>query len=212
MRGIKSELSEKLSDGVRERTGKGNERLLSCWALANKRVLFHYSRPAQYTGQSGDNECGVWCLAFLPSSCTSCLPTLLFCFAFLHPSCTAVFFFLLHRQQCFYFCRCNCPPVCFAPWFVVVQMYKLGNVFHSALFISELIGQLFTFTVNAWFVWMKRGDSFNQIFSFRLHGAHSSGWTNQIQCTATPTAQPSAAEGAVTMHLASVLLMYKVLE
>lgn len=124
----------------------------------------------------------------------------------------SVFFFLLHRQQCFYFCRCNCPPVCFAPWFVVVQMYKLGNVFHSALFFSELIGQLFTFTVNAWFVWMKRGDSFNQIFSFSLRGAHRSGWTNQIQCTATPTAQPSAAEGAVTMHLASVLLMYKVLE
>lgn len=61
-------------------------------------------------------------------------------------------FFLLHRQQCFYFCRCSCPPVCFAPWFVVVQMYKLGSAFHSALFFSELIGQLFTFTVNAWFV------------------------------------------------------------
>lgn len=66
----------KQSDGVREKK-KGNERLLSCWALANKRVLSHYSHTVQYTGQSGDNECGVWCLAFLPSSCTSCLPPLL---------------------------------------------------------------------------------------------------------------------------------------
>lgn len=126
---------------------EGNERLLACWALANKRVLSHYSHTAQCTGQSGDNECGVWCLAFLPSSCTSCLPTLLLCFPFLHPSCAAVFL-TTSSTVCFHFCRFNYLLVCFASWFLVVTNVRAGKCLSFALVSSKLIGQLFTFTVH----------------------------------------------------------------
>lgn len=60
------EASKKLTDCLRERKERGNEKRLSCWALADECVLSHYSHTAQYAGQSGDNECSVWYLAFLP--------------------------------------------------------------------------------------------------------------------------------------------------
>lgn len=75
---IETELSKKLTDCLRERKERGNEKRLSCWALADECVLSHYSHTAQYAGQSGDNECSVWNLAFLPPSCLSGLLSLLY--------------------------------------------------------------------------------------------------------------------------------------
>lgn len=57
-----------MTDCLRERKERGNEKLLSCWALADECVLSHYAHTVQYAGQSGDNECSVWYLAFLPPS------------------------------------------------------------------------------------------------------------------------------------------------
>lgn len=53
------ELSKKLTDCLRERKEKGNEKRLSRWASADECVLSYYSHTAQYAGQSGDNECSV---------------------------------------------------------------------------------------------------------------------------------------------------------
>lgn len=53
------EPSEKLTDCLRESKERGNEKHLSCWALADECVFSHYSHTAQYAGQSGDNECSV---------------------------------------------------------------------------------------------------------------------------------------------------------
>lgn len=72
---IEIEPSKKLTDCLRERKERGNEKRLSCWVLADECVLSHYSHTAQYAGQSGDNECSVWYLAFLPPS----LPPRLVC-------------------------------------------------------------------------------------------------------------------------------------
>lgn len=62
--------------------------------------------------------------------------------------CFLFFFFPpLHQQKCFHFRRFNCPPVCFAPCFVV-QMHKPGKVFISVLF--------FFFWINWTVVYIRR--------------------------------------------------------
>lgn len=100
---IEIQLSKKLTDSLRERKERGNERRLSCWALVNKCVLSHYSHTAQYAGQSGNNECSVWCLAFL-SLLLVCSALSVVSFLFLHP-CTlqCCCFFAVTRK-----CRLLC--------------------------------------------------------------------------------------------------------
>lgn len=83
------EASKKLTDCLRERKERGNEKRLFCWASADECVLSHYSHTVQYAGQSGDNECSVWYLAFFPPPCSSGL---------LSPLYRLSFFTLVHHR------------------------------------------------------------------------------------------------------------------